>query len=430
MLKASDTTVSDFSPGDSPLTLAECIRIALEQNPQTRHSWEAIRAAAARAGEERSGYLPSLEVDMQAAHGKSVSLESDAERDAHDTYAAGIDLSYLLLDGGARRATVRSSDAALLEAGFRHNTTLQDIALSVEESYYSLLGAQWLQKVADDTVKRTEYQLELALARHKAGAATRADALRAKTQRAEAELLRVQARNRTQIAHGRLAHNMGLPVYTPFKIHKLRAEVQLEELPRIEQLLDEAARRRPELRAALAHIEAKRSELAIARSASWPTLSIRAAAGLKDTELPPERDEWSVGLSVSYTLSDGMERSYQRRRADAELSRAIAAHTAVLRGVELEVWTAYWRLVEAGEAVEAASAVTVSANESARLAEGEYKNGLISIVGLIDAQTTQTEAERRLVQSRLDWYAAKAQFERVVGRTLAQGKPGSQKEGD
>jgi outer membrane protein TolC len=70
--------------------------------------------------------------------------------------------------------------------------------------------------------------------------------------------------------------------------------------------------------------------------------------------------------------------------------------------------------------MEAAAALTASASESARLAEGEYKSGVISIVGLIDAQTARTEAERRLVQSRLDWYTSKARFERAAGRSLAQ----------
>jgi outer membrane protein TolC len=269
-------------------------------------------------------------------------------------------------------------------------------------------------------VKRTQYQLELSQARHKAGMVTRADVLRAKTQRAEAELLDVQARNALKIVHGRLARNMGLSVSTVFEVREVPTRIQREEISRVEQLLVEAAQQRPELKAALAHIESSRAELAIVRSDSWPKLTAKADAGRKDTEFVPEREEWSVGLSASYSLFDGLERSHRRRRAHAELASAIAEHADLLRGIELEVWTAYWRLMEAGEAMEAAAALTASAGESARLAEGEYRSGVTSIVGLIDAQTTQTEAERRLVQSRLDWHTAKTRFERAVGRSLAR----------
>ena len=404
---------------DGRLTLAHCIRAALERNPRTRGSWQSARSAAARVGEERAAYLPVVDISAETARGKSVSLDSDRENGTRNSYAAGIDVSYLLFDGGARRARVEGAGAALLEADFRHNTSLQDVALSVEESYYELLGAQWLLRVAQETVKRTQYQLDLARARHEAGLVTRADVLRAETQRAEAELLLVQARNGVQISHGRLARAMGLPVHAPFEIAELPVEVRREELPRIEQLLDETARNRPELRGALARIEASRAAVAETRAAWWPNLSADVSAGRKDTAFVPEREEWSVGMSLSYPLFDGAERRRRLQRTRADLARTIADHADLLQGIELEVWTAYWRLIESAEAVEAAAELTASATESARLAEGEYKNGVVSIIGLIDAQTAQTEAERRLVQSRLDWCTAKARFERAVGRVLA-----------
>jgi outer membrane protein TolC len=51
--------------------------------------------------------------------------------------------------------------------------------------------------------------------------------------------------------------------------------------------------------------------------------------------------------------------------------------------VELEVWTAYLRIIESNQAIDAASRFVASAEESARIAEGEYKNGTGSIIGLI-----------------------------------------------
>jgi len=392
--------------------------IALGRNPQTRASWQAANAAAARIGEERAAYLPAANLRAEAARGRSVLLDSERANDTRDTYTGGIDVSVLLFDGGARRARVEGAEAALLEADFRHNTTLQEVAISVQESYYELLGAQWFLKVAQETVKRTQYQFDMAQARHEAGVVTRADVLRARTQRADAELLLVQARNGVQIAQGRLAQTMGLPVHTAFEIVELSGELQQQELPRIEQLLDEAARQRPELQAALARIAGTRAEIVGSRAAYWPSLSAGVSAGRKDTEFVPEQDEWSARLSLSLPLFDGFERGYRTRRAQADLARAMADHASMLQGIELEVWTGYWRLIESAEAMEAAASLTASASESARLAEGEYKNGIVSIIGLIDAQTAQTEAERRLVQSRLDWYSAKARFERAVGQSL------------
>ncbi|MBT4818268.1 MAG: TolC family protein [Lentisphaerae bacterium] len=416
-----DTCVQHPLERDHAVTLAECIRVALERNPRTRETWYAARAAAARVGEERAAYLLSVDLQSEVSRGRTVSLESGQENASRSVYAAGIDVSYLLFDGGARRARVAGAEAVLAELGFRHNTNLQDVALAVEVSYYELMGATWMVRVAEEASKRTQYQLELARARHEAGVVTRADVLRAETQRADAHLQVVQTRNGVRTSHGRLAYAMGIPVHSAFEIAELPDEVQREELPRTEQLVDEAARERPELRAALSRVEASRADVAAGQAAYWPTLGANVSAGHEDTEFWPERDEWSVGLAVTFPLFDGFERKHRVARARADLGRAMADCADLLQGIELEVWTAYWELTEAAEAMVAAGTLTASARESARLAEGEYKNGIVSIVGLIDAQTAQTEADRRLIQARLDWYTAKARFEWSVGRSFASG---------
>ncbi len=55
---------------------------------------------------------------------------------------------------------------------------------------------------------------------------------------------------------------MGLPAHSAFQIAELPDEPRGEELPCIEQPLDEAARQRPELQAALARTKANRSAVA------------------------------------------------------------------------------------------------------------------------------------------------------------------------
>jgi len=126
-----------------------------------------------------------------------------------------------------------------------------------------------------------------------------------------------------------------------------------------------------------------------------------------------------VGLGVDWPLFTGFDRNYQLVRSKADLARAIAERDGLLQGVELEVWTAYQRVIEGSQAIEAAARFVASAEENARVAEGEYKNGVGSIIALIDAQTARTTARTRLIQARLGWHTAMAQFERAVGRTLA-----------
>jgi outer membrane protein TolC len=362
--------------------------------------------------------LPSADLTADAARANLVELEPKERTGPQNLFNAGFGVRYLLFDAG-RSGRVKSAEAQLFAADFRHDSTLQDLALTVEEHYYTLLAAQWFRDLAQETVKQNESHLALAEARHKTGMTPKSDTLKAQTEKANADLGMVRANSAVRVAKGRLASAMGLRVTQSFQIAALPEGSHSQEFADIEQLLDEAGRERPELKSALAQIEAQRAQVKAAQARYWPTLGANAGYGWADREFVPQRDQWSVGLSIDLPLFTGFDRGYQVQRARADLAKAVADRENLLRGVELEVWTAYSLVIEAGQAIEAAAKLVASAEESARVAEGEYKSGTGSIIELIDAQTARTSARTNLIQARLDWYTAMARFGRAVGRTFA-----------
>jgi len=403
--------------------LADCLRVALERNPLTRSSWQASRSAAARVGEARAAHLPAATFTSGASRADSVALDNRNETGPANTFDAGFGVRYLLFDGGVRRAGVREAEAGLLAANFRHSTTLQDLALQVEEAYYELLASKWFLAVAKQAVKQTQYHVEVARARQKSGVAPRSDVLRAETEEADADLTLVRARSGVQINRGRLARAMGIRVSRAFQIADLPENIHERELADIERLLDEAIENRAERQASRAMIRARRSSLRAAQSGYWPTVTADVGYGWRDRTFMPDREEWSAGVSVNLPIFTGFERRYHVRRAEADLGRATAEHERLARDIELDVWTAHSRVLESNEAIEAAKKLVASAEEGVRVAEGEYKAGAGAIIELIDAQTAATTAGIRLVQARLDWYLAMARVERAVGRTLATRSP-------
>ena len=421
-VKPPSSTKPNFLPEikDRALTLADCIKIALERSPETRKTWQIARSAAARVGEEKAAYLPTAGVTLTGE--RADSLETNGPE---NTYDARFSVGYLLLDGGARSARVSGAEAELLAANFRHNTTLQNVALAVEEAYHELLAAISELKVAQETVKQTQYHVDLARAHHESGLVARSDVLKAETEKANTDVFMVKANSAVKIALGKLASTMGLKVSQPFEIVEHSEGVLEEESANIELLLEEAAKNRPELRAILAQIESKRAEIKEAEAQYWPMIGMDASYGSRDDTFMPSRDEWFVGIGVNLPLFTGFERTYRLQRARTELAAASAQYDKQLRDVELEVWDAYLRVVEANQTIKASEKLVASAEESARVAEGEYKNGVGFIIELIDAQTARTTARTRLVQAKLDWFTAIARFERAVGRTLAKQDKGS-----
>ena len=410
-------------PSGRALTLPECIRVALERNPRTAASWQAARAAAARVGQSRSEFLPTAGFNADAARGNPAELDNKADGGTQNTFDAMFGVRYLLFDGGGREARLMAAKEDLLAANFRHNTALQDVALAVEEAYYNLLAARQLREVAQETVKQTGQHVALADARYKVGVAAKSDVLQAQTEKADADLGFVRADSAVRIANGRLANAMGLRVSQTVEIAqpRLPQDIHHLELADIEQLLNEAAATRPELKAALAQVEVQRAAVKSAEARYWPSVTAGAGAGWTGRTFPPNLGQWNLGLGLDWPLFTGFDRNYQVHRSKSDLARAIAERESLLQGVELEVWTAYQRVIESSQAIDAAGRFVASAEENARVAEGEYKNGVGSIIALIDAQNSRSVARTRLVQAQLDWHTAMAQFERAVGRTLATG---------
>jgi len=404
------------------LSLAQCIEIALARNPITHESWQHARSAAAAVGQARSPYLPSTDFTAEANRADPVILDSRQETGSANTFDAGFGVRYLLFDGGARFAGLKGAEADLLDANFQHNATLQDVALNVEEAYYQLLAARQLEQVAEQTVRQTQTHLDVAKARYKNGIVAKSDVLKIETEKADAYLQQVRARSQVRIARGNLANAMGLKPSESFKVAELPQNPHQREFADIKRLMTEAARHRPELQATIAGVESARASVASAKARYWPKVTLNADYAWRDRTFVPDRSEWSLGLGITLPLFEGFNREYTVRRARSDLAKSVAEHEKLLRGVELEVWTAYSRLIEADQAIEAARALVDSAEESARVTEGQYKNGTASIIELTDTQTARTTANVRLVQARLDWYTAVARLERAIGRILMKGK--------
>jgi outer membrane protein len=402
------------------LSLGECVTVALEHNPRTAESWQTIRAAAARTGRAKADYLPIIGFTSSVARGETVQLDSKTELGTQNRYDGVFGLRWLIFDGGGREARVDAATAEVLAAGFRHNTALQDVALLTVESYYNLLAARSFHQLAEETVRQRDYQLRLAQARHSAGVVSKSDVLRAETEKADAELNLVRARNAVEVTQGRLATAMGVYVSTSFQIADLPESHYEQQIDDMRVLLDEAARNRPELKTALAQVRTQEAAVRLAESRYWPALAVDTGLGWIGRSFPPDQRQWTVGAAIDLPLFTGFDRNYQLHASKADLDRALAARQIVLQGVELEVWTAYWQSIEATQAIGAAERFVASAEESARVAEGEYKNGTGSIIGLIDAQTQRTVARDRLIQARLDWRTAIARLERAVGRSLTR----------
>ena len=90
------------------------------------------------------------------------------------------------------------------------------------------------------------------------------------------------------------------------------------------------------------------------------------------------------------------------------------------RNIELEVRTTYSDFLEAQEVLESQKTVQEEAEESLREANARADAGTGTQLDVLDAENSLTQARSTQVEALHDYDAARARFERAIGKDIIQ----------
>ena len=126
-------------------------------------------------------------------------------------------------------------------------------------------------------------------------------------------------------------------------------------------------------------------------------------------------------MTLNIPVFTGYENKYQvlQTREAWESARADVQGTFLI--AERSAYEARITLSRALQSVTAANAYVASAQENSDVAEGQYQNGLGSMLDVVDATTSLATAKLRLISARLSVATARAAWERATGRDLLEG---------
>ncbi|UCC74709.1 MAG: TolC family protein [Gemmatimonadota bacterium] len=330
---------------------------------------------------------------------------------------ARVEARYNLFRGGAKyfemkraRAEMESAEATEVQARF--NT-----ALLTESDFYNVIAERELVRVAAERVRRADEQLAVARARVVSGAAVQTDSLQLLLEltRARVDLLRQRASLR--VAQVQLGRRVGIagPVDA----------VALDTLPALELPISEdsavveALAQGPEYRIAIAEERASDAAAKAAYGTYLPQIDLFASwQGFDDGFFPDATSRTVWGFQIRLPLwNDGQrEIALSRAKANRDVARAVRrdAELAVRRDA-IEAYQAY---VTARASAELAQQAVIVAQENLDVQETRYRAGATTILDLLSAQVSLSEAEAGLVQARYAARLALAGLEAILGRRL------------
>lgn len=389
----------------------------LQVYAQARASDPVLAAAHARLGAAQAGsraargtLLPQWTLDWQYRQQQGAGNARERELNSRISQVL-VNLERL---AQLRSATHRAEgQTALLQFAE------QDLALRVAEAYFGVLGAQ----AQLDTVQANEEafadQVRQAEVRAATGLGAQADVEQARTYLALARNSSIAAARELQSAGEALAEITGAPAneLRPLgRVLPTSAPVPREPAAWVESAL----RDNPGLLAERLALEASEADLASARAAHLPTLSLSLDSGRSSQWGEPipgtsARSATTLGLTLTLPLSAGGSTEALRRQAAYQRDAARETLEQRRRQVERSTREQHAAVLSTMTQIDATRTAVEAATKALAATQAGQILGTRSMTDLLLAIQNQTMAQNAYSQARHQYVLARLRLQRAAG---------------
>ncbi len=422
-----------------PLTLRECLGLALTHNPSLQGAAAGVKGSEAGVTGAWGSILPRL-----GAYGYSVTQtyvsKADSQtfnflgqkfvRQAHPSYtnpeSHGMDISLSSeVLSFATWSNLRRSRKELEASNSSLIDTRETVAFTTVQHYYDLVGAEKRRDVAIEAVGNARERTTRAKAFYGVGNASRGDVSKAVRDLAQAQVDSIAAENAVSVSRARLAATLGVDPSAPLAVVTDIDDAAPQSSAGAEPV-SSVIDRRADVRAMQARVAAAEAGRSAAKASILPSLTLSAS------------NNWSAN---SWLLPGSINQNFQLTYA-AQFSLPIfdvIGNKARIGQASANAEQAHFQLQESRQAaaadlvaartsVEQASAQVAAARTAVSAAEDDYdfsrerfRVGAGTSLELEDAQLGLKRARLSLIDALVQAKVAEAALARAEGRSLVEG---------
>lgn len=197
-----------------------------------------------------------------------------------------------------------------------------------------------------------------------------------------------------------------------------KAHAQALRPQALAELVALADQRNPSISAARQAVAAAEARVSLARAGRGPTVTATGSGSTAGGGTPTTTPSWSssTGIAASYVVYDNGQMVLAVRQAEANLKAARISLEAVRQDIALGVAVAYVNVLRAERTVLLRQQVLVQNQELLRLAEGQFRAGVVPRADVVRAQSGLASAEGELIAARNAVDQAKAVLNVALGQ--------------
>jgi outer membrane protein len=296
------------------------------------------------------------------------------------------------------------------------------VLLQVDRTYFNVLKAQALLRVADQTVTSRQAVYDEIAALAKSKLKSDLDQTYARANLEQANQLVLQATNAVEVAYAELSDAMGFGAVEKFSL----SDRPLFKFPEetVGLLVSKALQIRPEVVALRDEVNGAQRQAAAERDARFPRIEALGSAGrttLGDSAV--QGNYAAAGIDVQVPLWTGGLLSARQNEATFRTSAQQKSLEQEENQVVEEVNSAWFDAFTALKNIGVAEQLAASAQQALELADAEYRAGQTSIIELSQAELNALQAEIAAASAKYDYQIDRVQLEYECG-TLPYRIPG------
>ncbi len=420
-------------PASSPqekltLTLDKSIQMALAQNPYHLASGKKVDAAQSRVKEAFAGFFPSISAQGLKTLDEKVfelefpsiipgetaqTVEFDFTRDYQFSFALSVPIfTGGRLVGGLKQANnnLKSSREVLRQS--KHQTIF-----NTKKAFYGILLAREFVQVSEEAVAVSEKLYNNIKIQYEVGLSSQFDLLRSEVQLANLKPQLIKARNNLSIMELNLKTILGLDLAKEIDIMGELIFKSFE--PDLESCLGKALQNRPEIKQMEFQKLIAREGLKIARASRLPTVSISGQFNYWADAFNFKKDNWqdyyTINLMLNIPIFNGFVTSARVGQARANFNELEYTQKGLKEMLKFEVRQSVLLLQEARESLISQEKNVEQAQESLRIAELNFAEGLVTMLDINQTQAALTQAKSNYSQALYDYVLALAELDRAMG---------------
>lgn len=417
------------------VSLDECVRIALDENPTIKIADREIERVDYANKEKLGALFPTI--SLAGTYGRTLKkqklffdipgMPSNPEgiEVGQDNSFAGVLQATMPIISPTLWASLKLNETETLLALESSRSSRIALVNSVTKAYYAVLLAQDSYDVFERAYSSAADNAKVIESKFKQGATSEFEWIRADVQVRNALTNLVSAESAVNLSKHQLKMLMGMEYTTPISLNGKLSEYEKLVFSEVLHTANISMDKNVDLNQFDIRAQQLKQSLEVQKTSWLPTL----AASFSYQYMAQPNDEvkfrdyyWfptsNAGLSLSIPIFQGGTKHYKKKQLEVQIRSMEHQRDNLKRSLELQAVSLTDNMIKAIEKMESGKKALIQADKALSISQKMYEVGMGTYLDVNNAELGYVQAGLSYNQSIYDFMSAKADLEKLLGTTI------------